>query len=195
MKKIAAIVLSVCLCIVFSDAQTLRVISPFDSISNKDSIGTNSAIELDSLKKTYYRRVYERIHDISDYLNYTTSSNRYALLIQNRFHPEAIIAVRTDSTIYTYNLHKYAQHLATCCNNISKICIDPITIPHWSSLAIANATLDMVISEQEMIPLRMNRHFENEKRGLPIIKEEIEAGDEWTPMLFGNMVVTIAYKK
>lgn len=200
MKRLVAIILVLCLCIVYSDAQTHRVILPSDSIGKNNSIGINNAVELDSLKKTYYRRVYERIHDISDHLNYTISPNRkesdrryYALLIQNRFHPEAIITVKTDTIICSYNLHKYVQRLATS-YNISKIYIDSIAIPHWNSLVIANDTLGMVISEHEMIPLRPNRHFENGKRGLPIIKEETEDGDEWTPMLFGNMIVTIAYK-
>lgn len=51
----------------------------------------------------------------------------------------------------------------------------------------------MVISEQVMIPLKTNHYFENGKRELPIIKEETEDGEEWTPMLFGNIVVTIIY--
>ena len=198
MKRFVSI-LSLCLCVVFCDAQTLQVVSPFDYIDNKDSIGSNNAVQLDSLKRTYYRRVYERIHDISDYLNYTISpymkeSDRryYASLILNRFHPEAIITARNDSLIHFDNLPKYVQSLITS-NNISKICIDSIAIPLWDSLAIVNDTLGMVISEQVMIPLKTNHYFENGKRELPIIKEETEDGEEWTPMLFGNIVVTIIY--
>lgn len=189
-----------CLCIAFCNAQTLQVVSPLNDIDNKDSIGSNSTAQLDSLKRTYYRRVYERIHDISDYLNYTISPNKkdsdrkyYASLIRNRFHPEAVITVRNDSLTCSSNLHKYLQRLATS-YNISKVCIDSIAIPLWDSLAIVNDTLGMVISEQVMIPLKTKRYFESGERGLPIIKEETEDGVEWSPMLFGNIVVTIAFK-
>lgn len=74
------------------------------------------------------------------------------------------------------------------------ISIDSITTPQWNPLAIVKDTLGMVVSEQEMIPLRNGRYFEHEKKGLPIVREETEDGDEWTPMLFGDMIITITYK-
>ena len=60
-------------------------------------------------------------------------------------------------------------------------------------MAIANDTLGMVVSEQMMISLKTERRFEPDKKGLPIIKEETEDGNEWTPLLFGDIIVTIIH--
>ena len=200
MKRIIALNMFLCLCVAFCDAQTNLSRSLSDSvIIRQDSISFYDAVRMDSLEKIYYRRVYERIHDIADYLNYIISPNRreadrryYVSVVQNCFHPTAKIIVKNGSTVHSYDLHKYVQRLTESLD-ISKIHIDSITIPKWDSLAIANDTLGMVVSEQMMISLKTERRFEPDKKGLPIIKEETEDGNEWTPLLFGDIIVTIIH--
>lgn len=203
MNRIIVFYAFFCLCVAKSDAQTRPSTLPIDSIIRIRPLNNNGINNTDSLKRVYYRRVYERIHQVSENLQYVISPNKknsdrryYHALICSRFHPAAMIKVKMNSAVQTYRLRSYMQHLVENeFRSLSGIRIDSISIPKWDAIEITDDTLGMVITEQEMIPIGKGWYFDNRGKGLPIVREDTEDGEEWVPLLFGDMIITIIPKE
>lgn len=197
MRRFLAVGISFCLCIVICDAQTKDslIISHTTIIESKCQL---NAQQMDSLKRLYYRRVYERIHQLDNYIRFVSSSSikrnkrlYYQKCIRIMFHPLSTVKVKFDNSIVYYNLKSFVKELT---GNLSTdkvgIFIDSVCIPKWIPSLIANDSIGIVFSPSEMIPMRNEKTYDNEKSVLIIRKEETEDGNEWVPQ-FGNLIVTI----
>lgn len=206
MKRLAAIILSLCLCIVLSDAQTNRITVPIPSTNqqndntNDDSIQSDSVRIIKELERTFIRRTKERLWQLSDILYFLCEDSRnrqsksyYTNIARSLFADSAQVTIRKDSLNYKkMSVDKFLKHL-TERMMVKAVEIDSIMIPKWDYATIEADTIGVVYVESEMTVVHSPRRFEQVGTKLPIVSAETEDGTEWVP-LFGDMIVSIRYK-
>ena len=206
MKRLAAIILSICLCIVFCDAQTYRITVPIpptiqqNDITSEDSIQSDSVRIIKELERTYIRRTKERLWQLSDILYFLCEDSRnkqyrsyYTNIARSLFADSAQVTIRKDSLNYKkMSVNKFLRHL-TERMLVEAVEIDSIMIPKWDYATIEADTIGVVYVKSEMTVVHSPQHFKQFGSKLPIVSVETEDGTEWVP-LFGDMIVSIRYK-
>lgn len=206
MKRLAAIILSLCLCIAKNDAQTNRIMVPIQlsihqiDIASEDSIQPDSVSIINELERTFIRRTKERLWQLSDILYFLCEDSRnrqsksyYTNIARSLFADSAQVTIRKDSLNYKeMSVCKFLKHL-TEQMLVETVEIDSIMIPKWNYAIIEADTIGVVYVESEMTVVHSPRSFEQAGMKLPIVSAETEDGTEWVP-LFGDMIVSIRYK-
>lgn len=206
MKRLAAIIVTLCLCIVYSDAQTNRITVPIsptiqqNDITSEDSIQSDSVRTIKELERTFIRRTNERLWQLSDILYFLCEDSRnrqsksyYTNIARSLFADSAQVTIRKDSLNYKkMSVDKFLKHL-TGPMLVETVEIDSIMIPKWEYATIEADTIGVVYVESEMTVVHSPRRFEQARMKLPIVSAETEDGTEWVP-LFGDMIVNIRYK-
>lgn len=206
MKRLSAIILALCLCIVLCDAQTNRITVPIpptiqeNDISSEDSMLSDSVRTIKELERTFIRRTKERLWQLSDILYFLCEDSRnrqsksyYTNIARSLFADSAQVSIRKDSLNYKkMSVDKFLRHL-TERMLVETVEIDSIMIPKWDYATIEADTIGVVYVESEMTVVHSPRRFEQAGMKLPIVSAETEDGTEWVP-LFGDMIVSISYK-
>ena len=206
MKRLSAIILALCLCIVLCDAQTNRITVPIpptiqeNDISSEDSMLSDSVRTIKELERTFIRRTKERLWQLSDILYFLCEDSRnrqsksyYTNIARSLFADSAQVSIRKDSLNYKkMSVDKFLRHL-TERMLVETVEIDSIMIPKWDYATIEADTIGVVYVESEMTVVHSPRRFEQAGMKLPIVSAETEDGTEWVT-LFGDMIVSISYK-
>ena len=202
MKRLAAVMLMICLCTVFCGAQTNRITVSLQPIIQQcdDSIQTDSVRIINELERTFIRRTKERLWQLSDILCFLCEDSRnrqsksyYTNIARSLFVDNAQVTLRKDNHNYKkMSVENFLKHLSER-TIVEAMEIDSIMIPKWDYATIESDTIGVVYVESEMIVVHSSQHFEHVDTKLPIVSAETEDGTEWVP-LFGNMIVSIRYK-
>lgn len=206
MKRLAAIILTLCLCIAKNDAQTNRITVPIQpsihqiDIVSEDTIQSDSVRIINELERTFIRRTKERLWQLSDILYFLCEDSRnrqsksyYTNIARSLFADSAQVTIRKDSLNYKkMSVDKFLKHL-TERMMVKAVEIDSIMIPKWDYATIEADTIGVVYVESEMTVVDSPRCFDQVGMKLPIVSAETEDGTEWVP-LFGDMIVSIRYK-
>lgn len=202
MKRLATIMFFICLCIVFCDAQTNRVIVSIPPIIRQceDSIQSDSVRIINELERTFIKRTKERLWQLSDILYFLCEDSRnrqsksyYTNIARSLFADSAQVTIRKDNYNYrNMSVENFLKHLSER-KIVEAVEIDSIMIPKWDYATIESDTIGVVYVESEMTVVHSSQHFEHVGTKLPIVSAETEDGTEWVP-LFGNMIVSIRYK-
>ena len=206
MKRLAIILISICLCIVFCDAQTNRIKIPVptaiqqNATASKDSIHSDSVRIIKELERTFSRRTKERLWQLSDILYFLCEESRnqqsksyYANIARSFFADSAQVSMRRDSlNCKKMSVDNFLKYL-TGQMGVKVAEIDSIMIPIWDYATIEADTIGVVYVESEMTVVHSPQRFEQAGIKLPIVSAETEDGTEWVP-LFGDMIVSIKYK-
>lgn len=206
MKRLAAIILSLCLCIVFCDAQTNRIKIPIpqviqqNDITSDDSIRSDSVRMIKEIERTFIRRTKERLWQLSDILYFLCEDSRnrqsksyYTNIARSLFADSAQVTIRKDCFKHKkMSVDKFLRYLLEGMQ-VEAVEIDSIMIPKWDSARIEADTMGVVYVESEMTVVHSPRSFEYAGIKLPIVSAETEDGTEWVP-LFGDMIVSLRYK-
>ncbi|MBQ6209446.1 MAG: hypothetical protein IJK42_06710 [Prevotella sp.] len=206
MKRLASIILALCLCIAKNDAQTNQITVPIpptiqqNDIPSEDSIQSDSVRIIKELERTFIRRTKERLWQLSDILYFLCEDSRnrqsksyYTNIARSLFADSAQVTIRKDSLNYKkMSVDKFLKHL-TERMMVKAVEIDSIMIPKWDYSTIEADTIGVVYVESEMTVVHSPRRFEHVGMKLPIVSAETEDGTEWVP-LFGDMIVNIRYK-
>lgn len=110
MKRLAAIILSLCLCIANNNAQTNRITVPIpptiqqNDITSEDSIQSDSVRIIKEFERTFIRRTKERLWQLSDILCFLCEDSRnrqsksyYTNIARSLFADSAQVTIRKDS--------------------------------------------------------------------------------------------------
>ena len=201
MKRLAAVLFSICLCIVYSDAQTNRILIPIPMAEQKsDSVQSDSVKIIKELERTFVRRTKERLWQLSDILYFLCEESRdrqsksyYTNIARSLFADSAQVSIRIDGISFEkIHVGRFLSQL-TERMDIETVEIDSIMIPKWDYATIDADTIGVVYVECEMSVVHAPQRFELSGQKLPIISAETEDGTEWIP-LFGDMIVSIRYK-
>lgn len=203
MNRFVAVILSLCLCIVFCDAQTNRITVPIiqqNDIISKDSIQSDSVRIIKELERTFIRRTKERLWQLSDILYFLCENSRnrqsksyYTNIARSLFADSTQVTIRKDSLTYKkMSVDNFLKHL-TEGMLVEVVEIDSIMIPKWDYAIIEADTIGVVYVDSEMTEVLSPLRFEQFGSKLPIVSAETEDGTEWVP-LFGDMIVSIRYR-
>ena len=206
MKRLAAIIFSLCLCIAKNDAQTTRIMIPIppaiqqNTITIEDSIQSDSVRIIKELERTFIRRTKERLWQLSDILYFLCEDSRnrqsksyYTNIARSLFADSAQVTIKKDSLSYKkMSVDKFLKHI-TERMLVKAVEIDSIMIPKWNYAIIEADTIGEDYVESEMTVVHSPLRFEQAGIKLPIVSAETEDGREWVP-LFGDMIVNIRYK-
>jgi len=206
MKRLAAIILSLCLCIVFCDAQTNCITVPIpptfqqNDITSADSIQSDSVRIIKELERTFIRRTKEKLWQLSDILYFLCEDSRnrqsksyYSNIARSLFADSAQVIIKRDNLKHKkMSVDKFLRYLVEDMQ-VEAVEIDSIMIPKWDSARIEADAMGVVYVESEMTVVHSPRSLEYAGIKLPIVSAETEDGTEWVP-LFGDMIVSLRYK-
>ena len=206
MKRVVPLVLSLCLCVVFCDAQTNRIMIPISTaiqqndITSEDSIQSDTVNIIKEFERTFIRRTKDRLWQLSGILHFLCEDSRnrqsksyYTNIARSLFADSAQVIIRKNSLNYKkMSVDKFLKYLVESMQ-VEAVEIDSIMIPKWDNATIEADTIGVVYVESKMTAVRYPQSFEQAEIKLPIVSAETEDGTEWVP-LFGNMIVNIKYK-
>lgn len=203
MKHIVVSIITLCLCIAFCDAQTIRIEIPIDSLQKQDSIANFNWDSVDyvlQLERLFKRRTNERIWQLTEIISFLCDKEKdeqlkkhYSKMAMKLFADNTkVIARRNNIYFKEMRVDKFLKRISAD-HKISFVTLDSIEIPKWDYALIQSDTLGVVYAESEMTSIHPARHYSGTHRRLPIVNNETEDGIEWVP-LFGKMIVTINYK-